>query len=149
MTRSLLTQEAMIAQIGAHMQAEAANDVETTLDTMSAVPYWEQCTIGVRAEGREAIRAWYTTVLPNVMLKATDVREIRMTWADNYVVAEHELDVTFPDGSSKLCRHIAYYDFDEDGKIAGERAYCDVELGRIWRGCLDDDFFQVPGVSRY
>ena len=149
MTRSQLRKDAMLAQIGAHMQAEAENDVETTLNTMSDVPFWEQCTIGVRVEGREGIRAWYSTVLPNVMLKATDVRDVRMTWADNYVVAEHDLDVTFPDGSSKLCHHIAYYMFDDDGRIAGERAYCDVELARIWRECLDDDFFAVPGVSRY
>lgn len=149
MTKPALSPDAILAMVGEHMAAEGRNDVEATLDTMSANPYWEQCTIGVRVEGREGIRAWYTRVLPDVMLKATDVRELRLTFADSYVVAEHELDVNFPDGTSKLCRHIAYYDFDEDGKIAGERAYCDIELGKLWLDALGPDVFDLPGFSRY
>jgi hypothetical protein len=149
MTKPAISQEAMLAVVGEHMEAEGRNDVQTTLETMSADPFWEQCTIGVRVQGREAIGTWYTSVLPGVMLRATAVRDVRLTFDDTHVVAEHEMDVTFPDGVHRLCRHIAYYFFDGDGKIAGERAYCDLELGRLWLDSLPEGFFELPGVTHY
>jgi hypothetical protein len=146
-TKPALTVEEMLAITGAHLEAEGRIDVDATLDTMAENPWWEMCTLGVRVEGREAIREWYSRVLPGVMALLTDVRERVMTFGENYLVVEHLIDVNFPDGTNRTCPHIATFYF-EDGKLLGERAYTDVHLAQVWSDVLGPEFMSLPGVSR-
>jgi len=123
-----------------HSAAEAALDVEATLATMEAPYFYEVWPAGLRMEGREQARRYYTYHFATLRPRMIGMDRIGDWEGEDGVVIERLVHVRNDDGSVEKFRVIAVQAFGENG-IAGERMYAsDKFIKLIFGPMLDTDF---------
>lgn len=141
-----LTADQMEAALNAHGAHELALDVEATMATVSAEPSYEYVMLGLRADGREAVREAYRRMFAGYMSKVAGSSVRVIGAADNALCREGFTTVQGDDGPV-TCRTITVITFEGD-LVSGERMYTDPYLAKVVGDAFGADFADVPGVSR-
>jgi len=136
----------------AHMETELAGDVDIVMATVAPNPVWDIYPI-FRAVGFEAVREMYRRVVPvplgreilEEMTRGTDDSDIT-AWGHNWCIMD------FPVNKKKyplLSCLIQVYVF-EGNLVSSERVYMiGPDSIRAPVDKLGQDFFNLPGVTRY
>ncbi len=127
-----------------HSAAEARLDVEATLATMEAPYFYEVWPAGLRMEGLEQARRYYTYHFETLRPHMVAMDRIGDWESDDGIVIERDVHVRNDDGNIEKFRVIAVQAFGEQG-IAGERMYLNERFMRLIFGpMLETDFKPVP-----
>ena len=138
-----------------HVQGEVAEDVEQVLATICESPHYEIHPAGYVLTTRDAVREFYTRMLPMFGQMVPD--EASATFEDgdaNKFVGP--LGVMTQDfglhrdesGRETQVKSCAFFVHDpESGLMKGEYIYTNTATARIFRKMLGDDFANFPGVS--
>jgi hypothetical protein len=138
--------EVIEQRLATHLGAEVELDVDATVASMAAEPWWENVALGFRASGRDAVRELYTRVIADFIPRLENFEEITTSFGDTQAVVEHLFTMRMPDGQVRTGRHLAIAVFD-DGEMVGERVYCDAVVAELFRYAMREDWFDVPGVT--
>jgi predicted ester cyclase len=122
----------MLRLFEAHRQAEAARDIDAILETFVTNCFLETIPLGLRSEGRDAVRAAYEqqffTSFPDL-----DPEDEGMAFADDIIVVWGTLRGTsrgdwlgIPPGGGTFAVPFANVVPFEQGLMAGERIYFDL-----------------------
>jgi hypothetical protein len=136
----------MIALANAPVRCEAALDVDDTMATLVAEPWWELCTLGLRMDGTIAVPEWYTRVFARVVPHDRRLAQRSITFGDAYVIIEHDVKVDLPGERLRTCPQLTFYCFEGE-KLLGERAHPDRPLAELYEAPLSADFLRLPGVA--
>lgn len=133
----------LVAMGQRHSAAEAVLDVEATLATMEAPYFYEIWPAGLRMEGLENARRYYTYHFETLRPRMLAMDRIGDWEGDDGIVIERYVHVKMEDGTVEKFRVIAVQAFG-DSKIAGERMYAsDRFLRLIFGPMLDTEFKPV------
>jgi hypothetical protein len=138
-----INRNALIEMGRAHSAAEARLDVEGTLATMEAPYFYEVWPPGLRMEGLEQARRYYTYHFETLRPRIIGMDRIGDWEGDDGIVIERYVNVRADDGRVEKFRVIAVQAFGSK-RIAGERMYADERFLRMVFGpMLDSDFKPV------
>lgn len=122
---------AQVSLVEEHVRRENAHDLPGIMDTFGARAYYDDEPWSEHHEGRDAVHAYYSDLLASL----PDLRiEIQKCFAaDNGVVIEVEISGTHHGpwrGLPATGRSVSFplcgvFEFDDAGKLAGERIYYD------------------------
>jgi len=136
-------QAQLIAMSKQHSASEAVLDVEATLATMEAPYFYEIWPAGLRMEGLENARRYYTYHFETLRPRMLAMDRLGDWEGDDGVVIERYVHVKMEDGTIEKFRVIAVQAFGEN-KIAGERMYASERFLRLIFGpMLDTEFKPV------
>jgi hypothetical protein len=131
------TREQLIAVAHRHAAAEAAGDIEGTLQTLGADSVYELFPVGLQLRGLAGARRYYEHFFSSVMPRALGYT-LQSEWINELGVLQ-EYDVVFrmDDGTAKTFRVLGILKFGED-LLCGERLYADEEclkllFGPVWQ----------------
>lgn len=141
-----VTQEQLEKVLHGHEEAEFRCDLDGTMDTVCANPVYEFPGLGLRVEGRDAVRETYRRLLPfpEKLNVAADMRLHAV--APNQLCREAYISWDTDDGGRETGQYMAILSVDEEGKIAGERMYSDAIYTEALKRLLGEDFKDLPGV---
>lgn len=122
-----LTADEMFAIVKRHADLECTKveglpypvDVDGTMATMIAEPFWVQYPNLPMVHGYDAVRGMY------VQLDGTAFFEVKRWWANEDrqdLIAEMKVGKVIPDGTRDEWDHVVLFEF-EDGLIKGEIGY--------------------------
>lgn len=154
-----LTHAAMEETFGRHMTAEAAGDIETTMETMTDDPYVNHVPVMTGGVGREGVRRFYEDHLVGKFFPPdAELVTVSRTVGSDQLVEEGVLQFTHtsvidwmlpgvpPTGKRVEVALVAIVGF-EDGKIAHERIYWDQASVLAQLGLLDPAGLPVSGAE--
>jgi hypothetical protein len=144
----LLTLKEIEEILHAHETAEEANDLEGTMATVVVDPHYELPVMGVKLDGRQAVREFYRRTLPRMTQRDVHATMRVHGLAANTLLREAYVHLEI-DGQMITGNYCAVLLVDPEQRlIAGERVYMDPWFTKILLEDLGPDFEQVPGVSR-
>ena len=147
-----------------HTTAEGAvragtGTIDTVMDTVCENPLYEFFPLGLRLEGRTAVRAFYDCTVRSVTVRraetGTNLSSLSLYDSPNEVlwvghdsvVARDNLIYTADDGTEKEFRFLMIFTMT-GGLLLGETVFMSAEASEAILSQLDDAFFATPGVSR-
>jgi hypothetical protein len=136
-----------------HGTAEYAKDLEATMATVSAEPYWEYHPMGLAFVGREAVAAHYQILFDTIRLAPGKpyVREVERcirAYGDDCVWVEKKVRFNydgFEDGR-EIDSYFTVVVTVDDHHVIGERAYYSGPLATVIDQCFTEVFRALPGV---
>lgn len=143
---TILTPAEMEAALDAHGAHELALDVDATMATVSADPSYEYVMLGLRADGREAVREAYRRMFAGYISKVVS-SSVRVIAAAEEGLCREGFTTVRGDDGLVTCRSITVITFDGN-LVSGERMYTDPFLTHVVQDAFGPDFADVPGVSR-
>jgi hypothetical protein len=136
-----------------HGTAEYAKDLEATMATVGADPYWEYHPMGLAFVGREAVEAHYKILFDNVRLEPGRpyVREVERcirAYGDDCVWVEKKVRFNFDanEDSQQVDSYFTVVVTVDDQYVIGERAYYSGPLATVIDQCFTESFRALPGV---
>ncbi|HSB95816.1 MAG TPA: hypothetical protein VLC91_05185 [Spongiibacteraceae bacterium] len=117
-----------------HAAAEAAADIEGTMNTLEGEPVYELYPVGLQLRGMARVRRYYeyffAQTLPNTL-----GYELRNAWVNDIgLLEEYDIDCGI-DGSKQTFRVLSILKFGEQA-LSGERLYADEKFFRFLFGPL-------------
>jgi hypothetical protein len=151
------SRELLLKLFFAHGAAELACDVEGVMNTLCDNPVYEYFPCGLRVEGRDAVREFYSRVLPRTIGSIRigrnsgnhgdlDTPDDVLWMGPHSMVTRDDLFVTGNDGVERDIRSIAIFTL-AGKRLLGESIYTTAEGGRRMMEMLGEDFLKLPGVS--
>jgi SnoaL-like polyketide cyclase len=112
----------------AHREAEAARDIDTILETFVPDPFLETMPLGLRSEGKEAVRAAYEQQFPDLAPEDEGI-----AFGDDVIAVWGTLHGTswgdwlgIPPGGGTFAVPLANVVPSRQERMAGERIYFDL-----------------------
>lgn len=132
-----MTLEQRAALVRKHSQAEANDDIETTLSTLEANPVYTFFPAGRKFTGMENARRYYEILVSEVRPRIQDFT-LEGEWINEQsAVQEYTIRVRHDDGVVREHRVVAIFTFGENA-ILGERQFTDDVFTRMLAGSLWD-----------
>jgi hypothetical protein len=132
-----LTTEQLIDMAHAHAQAEAEDDIETTMATLQDDPVYELQPMGVAFRGRAAAQMYYDHFFKNVKPLIAGY-DLRGEWANDQGVAqEYVIHFRLADGTEESHPVMAVLTFGT-AALSGERLYASERLMQLLFGPVLD-----------
>jgi hypothetical protein len=148
MTKSGRPSPARMEELAAqHDRLERENDVDALMATIADHPNWEQHPLGMRIEGRDAVRAYYPSTIHGIIPRIESSKQRFTAYADGVLVRESLYRVRQPDGQLADGQAIIIFEFDEDERCLSERAYGTGAMAALMAEAFKD-VWAIPGVSR-
>jgi hypothetical protein len=130
--------EKLLEVARAHADAEARDDLETTMATLEDDPVYELQPVGRRLVGRELAEQYYEYFFPNFRPLVVGY-ELRSEWAnDDGLAQEYTIWVRADDGTVDRHDVIGILTFG-DTKLSGERVYGSERILRLMFGPVYDE----------
>lgn len=121
-----------------HAQAEADNDLDTTMATLEEDCVYELQPVARRLVGRTNARRYYDWFFPNFMPRV-ERYELRAEWTNEHGIAqEYTIWVRADDGTVERHDLIGILCFGREA-LSGERLYADERILRMMFGPLYDE----------
>jgi len=128
-----MDRDEMLRLFEAHREAEAARDIDAILETFVADPFLETIPLGLRSEGRDAVRAAYEAQFFTAFPDLAPVDE-GMAFGDDVIAVWGTLRGTsrgdwlgiFPAGGGSFAVPFANIVPFSQGRMAGEKIYFDL-----------------------
>jgi carboxymethylenebutenolidase len=143
-------QQAMVGMWEAHTRAEfAEHNVEHTMATMTGAPFVNHVPVITGGRNLAEVRRFYGTYFVRCQPPDTEIKFLSRTVGERRLVDElvhrftHTIDMPWllpgvpPTGKRVELAVIVVVEFDDDGKIAGERIYWDQASALVQVGLLD------------
>ena len=126
------TAERMLDLGRRHADAEAKADLEATMATMVAEPYYEFHPLGLTLSGGDMVRRYYTQFYENFLPRTASYRLIEEWVNETSVAQEYEIGLRVGDG---LETHRVIGILYADGELlGGERIYASEAFVRHMAG---------------
>ena len=150
-----LSPERMMELLTEHEHCELMGDLDGVMATLVKNPVFELHPQKLRIAGYEAVREMYGNLLPGFDEQFAESREAEQqstlrssitAFADSLLVTEVQDEMKLPDGNTTRMRMlvVVYY---QDGKILGQRLFCDNDFAGLINSALGPDFVNLPGVT--
>jgi ketosteroid isomerase-like protein len=143
-----LGSERMAELLERHARYEYASDIEATMATVSEEPVWEFHPLGLRAEGRDAVRAAYEYQFQRIFPNIIETSRRLQTSGGRGVVREINMRIRLQDGAEANGFCIIAMEFQPDGLITSERSYGSGATADLFEFCFTDAIWSLPGVTR-
>jgi hypothetical protein len=151
----LLHIDSQIALVRRHMDAEVAQDIDAVMRTLVDIPYYEIHPLGLRIQGKSAVREMYKRLLPGSFDHIVESRAMTFNTGDpknlwsgpDGVVIRESCMVQLPDGERFEISEMAIFSLEGES-IRGEQFYCNGPLARLFKIALGEEFKDLPGVER-
>jgi hypothetical protein len=140
---------AMQEAFNRHLMFEFNRDLDGTISTMSAEPFYEVFPMNLRMDGRAPVREWYRRMFEKVIPCIVDIEKVEersLGFGPSHLAIEQSTVMRLPDGEVAMCNAITVVFFADD-VVAGEHLYLDEGYRRVFADALGDDFASFPGVS--
>jgi hypothetical protein len=144
-----LTPERMLALMEQHARHEYASDIEATMATVSDNPVWEFHPLGLRAEGRDAVRAVYELEFAHIFPNTIGSTLRLGCFTERGLLRELSLRLRAPDGSEVTGLAVIAMEFESNGLICAERAYASGAEVDLIAACFPESIWTVPGITRF
>ncbi|MEZ0364843.1 hypothetical protein ACAG26_14225 [Mycobacterium sp. pUA109] len=143
-----LTIEEMEAILAAHELAELAQDIDATMETVVAEPFYEFPSAQWRVDGVEAVREHYRRSLPHgAKVRVASKKRVHGV-GPNTLFREAWISFDLEDGSRMTGQYLAVIEFDPvEKKILSERQYGDANFYQFIGPHVGPDYGDVPGVT--
>ena len=149
--------ELLLKLFFAHGAAELANDVDGVMATLCDNPIYEYFPSGLRIEGRDAVREFYSRCLPATIghirigknsgnLGDLDTPDDVLWMGPNSMITRDDIFCTGEDGIERDIRSMAIFTL-EGKRLLGETIFTTAEGGRRMLELLGADFVNMLGVS--
>ncbi|MBI1222688.1 MAG: carboxymethylenebutenolidase [Bacteroidetes bacterium] len=153
-------QEAIMRQFSAHIEAEIAGDLDTTLATMTDDPHLNNIPTLIGGEGAEGVRRFYSGLIPTGKFFPADLEmvSVSQTIDEDQLVDEiifkftHTSEVGWmlpniaPTGKRVEIPLVVIVGFDQ-GKVTHEHIYWDQASVLVQVGLLDKGLLPVNGIE--
>jgi hypothetical protein len=117
-----------------HAAAEAAADIEGTMNTLEGEPTYELYPVGLQMRGMARVRRYYEYFFAQV-LPHTLGYQLRNAWVNDVgLLEEYDIDCRI-DGNKQTFRVLSILKFG-DQALSGERLYADEKFLRFLFGPL-------------
>jgi hypothetical protein len=144
-----LTPERMLTLMEQHGRYEYASDIEGTMATVGDDPVWEFHPLGLRAAGRDAVRAVYELEFEYIFPRTVKSSLRLGCFTERGLLRELNLRLRAPDGSEVPGLVIIAMEFQPDGRISSERAYASGAEVDLIASCFPESIWSMPGISRF
>jgi hypothetical protein len=131
-----------------HARFEYAGDLEATMATVSERPLWEFHPLGLRAEGRDAVRVAYEYQFERIFPNIIETSRRLQSSGERGIVREIEMRIRLQDGSEAEGFCIIAMEFEPNGLITSERSYGSGAIADLFVSCFTDPIWSLPGVTR-
>jgi hypothetical protein len=145
---SPLSPENLAELVALHSYYEHENDLDGLMASISGSPFWEIHPLGMRIEGREAVRTYYpysiAGVVPNILSRSRRL----VGFGENAMMYESAYRVRHADGQEAFGQATIIFEFDDDGMCRSERVYGGGAMIKLLEEALPSSLWSVPGISR-
>jgi ketosteroid isomerase-like protein len=137
----------MLTLMNEHTRFEYEHDLEAIMSTISAEPLWEFHPLGMRVEGRDAVRTMYQFEIENLMPNIKSTTKL-VGYGKCCVMREATIHANLPGGREAEGFTAIVFEFDASGLVASERIYASGALAELFESCFPPAMWTAPGVTR-
>jgi hypothetical protein len=141
------TLERALELAATHGRCEYDHNIAGVMSTIGDEPFWEFHPLGMRVDGRDAIRTMYEYELDNLLpnIVGSTVRLVGLN--DLSLMREATYVIRLPDGGQGTGLAAICFEFQANGLLISERVYASGALVALVESCFPSSIWRVPGVS--
>lgn len=145
---SMLQPQEKLELVTRHAEAELRCDWDGALATMIDNPFYVHYPLGIRVQGREAVKEhWKRLLATPGFAAAAESANLRHWVLGETLVSMYEWLVDIGNGQERPMRSYALFTFI-DGLIESETIFSEATTDAVLSEALNDEFCSLPGVER-
>jgi hypothetical protein len=142
-----LTPERMLELAQLHDRLERENSLDDLMETISDDPYWEIYPLGMRIDGRDAVREYYPFTIQGIIPRIASSTRRVTAYGDRTIFRESTYRIRQPDGQEADAQAVIVFEFEDDGSCISERVYASGAMVQLLEETLIT-LWSKPGFSR-